>query len=179
MTVSSETAARDAANAVDVGEILPLLDRVPEFDAFPTVDEMTAAVEQLAQRYPAVATLRRIGTSRLGEPLACLSVGSGTRGALLVGMPHPNEPIGAHTATYLAQLLCEDEALRESFDATWHIVPCIDPDGTRLNEGWFKGPFTRTHYARHFYRPASEDQVEWTFPFAYKNAYFDRVLPET
>src|SRR5262249_6262307 len=123
--------------------------------------------------------LRRIGTSRLGEPLVCLSVGSGALNALIVGMPHPNEPIGAHTATYLARLLFEDDDLRESLDATWHIVPCVDPDGTRLNEGWFKGPYTRTHYARNFYRPASEDQVEWTFPFSYKKAYFDRVLPET
>lgn len=176
MTISPETTPQDAVN---VGEILPLLDRVPEFDVFPTVDEMTAAVEQLAQAHSSVATLRRIGTSRLGEPLVCLSVGSGAHSALIVGMPHPNEPIGAHTATYLAKLLCEDGALRESLDATWHIIPCIDPDATRLNEGWFKGPFTRTHYARHFYRPASEDQVEWTFPFAYKSAYFDRVLPET
>jgi hypothetical protein len=94
-------------------------------------------------------------------------------------MPHPNEPIGAHTAIQLARLLCENDALRESLGFTWHVVPCIDPDGTRLNEGWFKGPFTRTHYARHFYRPATEDQVEWTFPFAYKDAYFDQVLPET
>jgi hypothetical protein len=77
-------------------------------------------------------------------------------------------------------MVCEDAAVREAFaDWTWHIVPCVDPDGTRLNEGWFKGPFTRSNYARHFYRPRAEDQVEWTFPFAYKQAYFDQVLPET
>ena len=49
----------------------------------------------------------------------------------------------------------------------------------RLNEGWLKGPFVRSHYGRHFYRPAGEEQVEWTFPFEYKKAYFDAVLPET
>jgi hypothetical protein len=65
------------------------------------------------------------------------------------------------------------------FDATWHIIPCIDPDGARLNEGWFRGPFDRGHYARHFYRPAPNEQVEWAFPFSYKRAYFDQVLPET
>jgi len=62
---------------------------------------------------------------------------------------------------------------------SWTVLPCIDPDGMRLNEGWFKGPFVRSHYGRHFYRPAGEEQVEWTFPFQYKKAYFDAVLPET
>ena len=63
--------------------------------------------------------------------------------------------------------------------AGWNIIGCIDPDGTRLNEGWFDGPFTRVHYSAHFHRPAPAEQVEWSFPFQYKNAYFDQVLPET
>jgi hypothetical protein len=48
-----------------------------------------------------------------------------------------------------------------------------------LNEGWLKGPFTREHYARNFYRSAGDEQVEWSFPLDYKTAYFDAVLPET
>ncbi|HZZ96836.1 MAG TPA: hypothetical protein VFE19_07475, partial [Jatrophihabitantaceae bacterium] len=56
---------------------------------------------------------------------------------------------------------------------------CIDPDGTRLNEGWFAGTLSRPDYGREFYRPAPDEQVEWTFPLAYKELYFDRVLPET
>ena len=158
---------------------MELVDRIPEFELFPTVDEMTATIEELHRAHPQVTSLRRIGSSRLGEPLVSLTVGSGRRNALVFAMPHPNEPIGALTAGELARQLCEDDELRDSFDVSWHIIPCIDPDGTRLNEGWFKGPFTRSHYARHFYRPASADQVEWTFPFNYKRAYFDAVLPET
>ena len=80
---------------------------------------------------------------------------------------------------HLGRLLCEDDALRDELGFSWHIMPCIDPDSTRLNEGWFAGPFTRRHYARHFFRPAPDQQVEWTFPLAYKSAYFDRTLPET
>lgn len=173
------SAAGDVPVALEVAEIIELLERVPELQVFPTVDEMTDAVEQLSSAYPAITQLRRVGSSRLGEPLVCLTIGSGSRHALIVAMPHPNEPIGALTAVELARILCEDSALLDSLDFSWHIIPCIDPDGTRLNEGWFKGPFTRSHYARHFYRPANEDQVEWTFPFSYKEAYFDRVLPET
>jgi len=80
---------------------------------------------------------------------------------------------------HLSRLLCTDKALRTAFDATWHLISTIDPDGTRLNEGWFAGPFTPKNYARHFYRPAGHEQVEWTFPNAYKTNYIDRTLPET
>jgi hypothetical protein len=155
------------------------LESVPAMDGFAGVDELVATAQRLAAEYSDVARLRRIGTSRLGEPLVCLTVGSGEHHAVVFGMPHPNEPIGGLTAVHLARRICADPALRERLGYTWHIVPCIDPDGTRLNEGWFEGPFTRTLYARNFYRPAASEQVEWTFPFAYKRAYFDQVLPET
>ena len=70
-------------------------------------------------------------------------------------------------------------SLGQALDAAWHIIPCIDPDGMRLNEGWFAKPGDRTAYFADFYRPAGDEQVEWTFPFDYKNAYFDRMMPET
>lgn len=152
---------------------------VPEMDRFYTVDELHQAMRDVADAYPDLASLRRIGTSRLGEPLHLLSIGSGSRNAFIFGMPHPNEPIGAMMVVHLTRLLCEDAALREALDYTWHFIPTVDPDGSRLNEGWFAGPFKRSHYARHFFRPASHQQVEWTFPFSYKRAFFDTVLPET
>lgn len=152
---------------------------VPDITAFPTVDELIARVHRLAARHPDVADIRRVGTSRIGEAIPCLTVGEGGHHAVVFGGVHPNEPIGGLTALHLAQSLCTDDELRLALDYTWHIIPCIDPDGTRLNEGWFSGPFDRGHYGREFYRPAAEEQVEWTFPFQYKRAYFDRVLPET
>ncbi|SEF96922.1 Zinc carboxypeptidase [Nonomuraea solani] len=155
------------------------LDTVPDYDRFATVDEVHESLTRLADAHPGVASLRRIGTSRLGDPLLCLTVGDGPRHAIVAAGPHPNEPIGGLTVTHLAGRLCADAELRRSAGYTWHIVGCLDVDGTRLNEGWFAGPFTRAHYGRHFYRPAGDEQVEWTFPFAYKRAYFDRVLPET
>lgn len=163
----------------DTGGVLDELDSVPDFDRFATVDEVNARFTALADAHPGVATLRRVGTSRLGDPLLCLTVGDGPRHAIVAAGPHPNEPIGGLTVSHLAARLCADDRLRRDTGYTWHLVACLDPDGTRLNEGWFAGPFTRTHYARHFYRPAPDEQVEWTFPFAYKRVYFDRVLPET
>ncbi|CAF3885733.1 unnamed protein product, partial [Rotaria sp. Silwood1] len=58
-------------------------------------------------------------------------------------------------------------------------IPCVDPDGTRLNQGWFSGPFTIRNYARNFYRPRTEEQVEWTFPITYKNYSWTTPSNET
>lgn len=159
--------------------MLDELHSVPEYDRFATVDEVHECLTRLAADHPGVAGLRRVGTSRLGDPLLCLTVGEGPRHAVVAAGPHPNEPIGGLTVTHLAARLCADRGFRESTGFTWHLIGCLDPDGTRLNEGWFAGPFTKAHYGRHFYRPAADEQVEWTFPFSYKRAYFDRVLPET
>jgi hypothetical protein len=152
---------------------------VPEMDRFLGVDELNAGIEQLARDFPEITSLRRVGSSKLGEPIQMLSIGSGSKNALLFACPHPNEPIGAMLVHHLSRLLCEDDALRTGSDYTWHLIPCVDPDGTRLNEEWFAGPFSIRNYARHFYRPAGHLQVEWTFPISYKKLYFDRVLPET
>jgi hypothetical protein len=153
--------------------------RVPDFDRFPSVDEMHADLDELAARHPALVRLRRIGTSRLGEPLRVLTVGSGPRDALILGGPHPNEPIGSLTVGRLIRRLCEDAGLREELGYRWHFIPCVDPDGARLNEGWYPHPGDRRSYARHFYRPAGHDQVEWTFPLSGEDYVFDRSLPET
>lgn len=96
---------------------------------------------------------------------------------MLFACPHPNEPIGAMLIQFLLDELIADEGLRAG--RSWYLMPCVDPDGTRLNEGWFAGPFTIRNYARHFYRPRSEEQVEWSFPVAYKEYAFDAPIPET
>lgn len=155
------------------------IDTVPEVSHFPTVDRLRADLAGLARTHPDTCRLRRIGTSRLGDPLEELVVGDGPDHAVVVGGVHPNEPIGSVTTHHLARTLAADPELLAESGYTWHIVGCIDPDGMRLNEEWFNGPFTRSHYGRHFYRPAPDEQVEWTFPFAYKDAYFDAMLPET
>lgn len=160
-------------------DIRSYVSAVPDMDRFLTVDELHASFEQIAAEYPEIARLRRVGTSTLGEPIKMLSMGSGSRHLLMFGCPHPNEPIGAMLIHHLSNLLCTDADLRDGLDYTWHFISTVDPDGTRLNEGWFRGPFTPTNYARHFYRPAAKNQVEWTFPIAYKDLYFDASLPET
>ncbi|MFD7898215.1 M14 family zinc carboxypeptidase [Streptomyces sp. NPDC059743] len=141
------------------------------------MDELNAAVEELVGDFPELCRLRRVGLSRQGEPLNLLSVGHGQEQALVVGGPHPNEPIGLLTVVHLARLVAESGEARGRY--TWNFIPCLDPDATRLNEGWFAGPFTIRNYHERFYRPALADQPEWTFPVLEEGAYFDGMLPET
>lgn len=149
--------------------------------AFPTVDEMTAFTCRLAAAHPALVEVRELGRSRKGDPIELVSITApGSRGRVLViGQPHPNEPIGMATVQSMARRLVEDPDLLAATGSDWHFVPVADPDGTRLNEGWFAGPFTREHYARHFYRPESHQQVEWTFRFQTDGYDTGEPMPET
>lgn len=144
-----------------------------------TVDELNASSHALAEQYPDLVSIRVIGQTRHGDPIELITIAGGPLQAFVFGGPHPNEPIGTMTIEYLTRRLCEDAALREEMGFTWHFIKCIDSDGMRLNEGWFKGPFTPTNYARNFFRPAPFDQVEWTFPIDYKTLHFNSPLPET
>jgi len=160
-------------------EVLTILEDVPDYQVFLTVDELQASTHRLAKGYPNTVELLPIGRSRQGDPIRALKIGSGPRQALLFAMPHPNEPIGSMMLEYLSHRLATDEALRQALGYTWYLVKCIDPDGTRLNEGWFKGPFSVENYARHYYRPPAHQQMAWTFPIDYKTLHFDAPPPET
>jgi len=156
-----------------------VIEGVPDYRVFLTVDELNESSRHLAAEYPSLISISRAGTSRAGDEIPLMKIGDYPRAAFLFGCPHPNEPIGTMMLEYLTRRLAEDDDLREALGYTWYVIKCIDPDGTRRNEGWFKGPFTPTHYARHFYRPASFEQTEWTFPIKYKTLDWQTPIPET
>jgi hypothetical protein len=171
-------------------EIVERAMALPDFSGFPVVDELLNQMEELARAFPELVVAKRIGTSRLHEPITMYSLALSSnndperrdataKNCLVVGGVHPNEPIGSHTIVQLMRDLLNDDALRYRLDTVWHFIPCIDPDGMRLNEGWFDNPSDDETYFRHFYRPAGAEQVEWTFPISYKAKYFDVMLPET
>ena len=160
---------------MNLGEII---EGVPDYEEFLTVDELNDSSEALAGEHGHVEIFEA-GASTEGETIRCLKIGDGPRNALLFGFPHPNEPIGSMTLEYLSRRLAEDDGLREELGYTWYIVKCIDPDGARLNEGWFKEEFSPLTYALNFYRPPGKNQVEWTFPIDYKTLHFHSPLPET
>ncbi|MCU1528560.1 MAG: peptidase, partial [Frondihabitans sp.] len=145
---------------LDPATVLAAAKAMPSIEGFPTVDELAAWFETLEAQDPDRVASSRIGSSRLGEPLRCVTIGDGSVDVVVVAGVHPNEPIGFRTIQQLATTLLEGGAVA-SLDVRWHLVPCIDPDGTRLNEGWFDGAGDRRVYARNFYRPAPNEQVEW------------------
>ena len=154
---------------------------IPNYESFLIVDEMHASTAKLHSDYPMLTSVRVIGATREDDPLELLSIHhqDGLPNAFLFGAPHPNEPIGCMAIEFLARRLCEDANLRAELGYNWHFIKCIDADGTRLNEGWFRGPFHLRNYHRDFYRPPMQEQVEWTFPVDYKTLNFDQPLPET
>ena len=156
-----------------------IIENVPDYTHFLTVDEMNENTKLLADKYPDIVEVIEAGKSETGDPIYCLKIGKGSKNALLYGCPHPNEPIGAMMLEYLSTCLAEDKEFREKLDYTWYIVKCSDPDGTKLNEKWFKGPFTISNYARNFFRPPAIKQVDWNFPIKYKELDFSTPMKET
>jgi hypothetical protein len=153
------------------------MNSVPDYSRFFTVDELFNHSRTVALNHTSLVQYQNIGYSRNGEAIPMLSMGNGTKSLLLYACPHPNEPIGSLLVDFLLDALFDYPELLITY--TWHLIPCTDPDGTRLNEGWFAGPFTIRNYARYFYRPRAEEQVEWTFPITYKNYSWTTPSNET
>ncbi|MFJ9198131.1 M14 family zinc carboxypeptidase [Streptomyces flaveolus] len=148
-------------------------------DRYLTVPEVTEAARRLTARFPGVARLRRIGTSRAGRPLLMLSVGHGPRHVLVVARPHPDEPVGGVTALALAEHAARGDRLSTATDpalVTWDIILCLDPDGAALSEGLeaaTAGPCpTLDGYYRAAFRPVAAEQPEWA-------PIVSRQLPES
>ncbi|WP_413471499.1 M14 family zinc carboxypeptidase [Streptomyces sp. MB09-02B] len=135
---------------------------------------MSARAAALVSRHPHRARLRRVGTSRAGTPMWLLSVGHGSRHTLIVAGPHANEPVGGATVLRLAERALADPRLSDAADTTWNLLLSLDPDGSRRNEGWLRGPYTLGHHFRHFFRPGFLEQPEWLPDGAARAA-----LPET
>jgi hypothetical protein len=136
-----------------VEDLAALLEHLPERSGFLGPDAIGTEVDRLCRDFPGLSRRAVAGHSAEGRPIELLTVGHGARPVLLLGVPHPNEPVGVLTALFLARLLCEDEALRVRLGVTLWIVPVADPDGLALNASWMEAPLTPLTYARGFYRP--------------------------
>ena len=149
--------------------ILTALDKISNYTDFLTVIELEEELRKLQRKD--IIKINNIGESQDGHSILSAKIGNGENNALVFGFPHPNEPIGSLTCLSLIKMISNNEYLRNRF--TWHIIPCADPDGAKLNEGWFKGEFTIEKYAKNFYRSMTPLQTDWTFPLKYKNHVFD------
>ena len=157
-----------------------LLESVPPYTEFMTVDELVESSRRLVSRHSDVAELVEAGPSRTDTPVYALVIqGGDEKRVLAFAFPHPNEPIGSLTLEYLSWRLAENRDLLKKLGATWIIVKVADVYGARLNEGWFKGPFDVKKYVLNYYRPPPHKQVEWSFPIEYKELRFTTPIPET
>jgi hypothetical protein len=152
-------------------DVARVLDDIPAFDRFCSVEQLDGLVASLPRDRFDVQTA---GTSIAGRPIHHVRCGSGSLRVLVVAFPDPNEPIGGLTAFSLLSLLAAGHPELVQADVEWHVVPCIDPDGAVLNEGWSQQPFTLGSYMRGFFKQEPRNRVEWSFPVRYKRLVFDR-----
>lgn len=149
-----------------------VLSNIPNFDTFCSVKKLNALVEDL--KNDSRFTIKVAGHSDGKEPIYDVRFGSGSVKALIVGYPHIDEPVGGVTIYGLLTLLRDKAADLHNQDIEWHIVPCIDPDGAILNEGWTQKPFTFKSYMNYFHKQNLEGQVDGSFPIDYKKLAYNK-----
>ena len=135
------------------------------FDRFRDADEVDASLFRLAEAYPALCRVERIGTSALGRPMLALVVHNqatgdeGTKpGMYIDGAIHANEIQAGETVLYTAWYLVSAHGsvprITELVDrSTFYLLPMVNPDG-RVE--WFTRPNT-PHSARTGMRPTDND----------------------
>ena len=160
-------------------EIAPVLDAIPEWDKYLTVDQINEKARQLADDYPGKVELMELGNSTHGEPILGLKVGNGNYNALIHGFPNSEEPYGGNLLTYLTKALAENPGVTEGLDYTWYLVPCSDPDAARLNEGFQSGEKTVLNYCLNYYRTPVSITPELCFPYRFGPLDLDNAVPET
>ncbi len=138
-----------------------LLARLPHQLSLPTFAEMRERTHLLRDQRG--VDVRTVGEDRTGESIEMISLGDGPTSVLLIGAPHPNEPIGCIAIERLIHELAADPVLLRQTGCRWHFIKAIEPYALKQNEGWFKRPDVAT-YLQHFYRPSGADQAEYSFP---------------
>jgi len=156
-----------------------VLDSVPNFKRYMTVDELHQRNADLVNEYPGKVELIDLGKSADGEVIDCLKIGEGRHNALIHGFPNCEEPFGGNLLDYLAEALLQDQELREELDYTWYLVKCSDPDGARLNEGFQLGPQTPMNFTLNYYRTSNVKTPDSCFPFRFGPLNLNSPVPET
>jgi len=158
-------------------EVQEVLQDLPHFETFCSVSDLSQLAASLEKASPRV-TVEVAGTSVNGLPIHHIRFGKGSAKALVTGFPHCHEPVGGMTVLSLMRLLEQGHPQLNRLDVEWHIVPCIDPDGALLNESWTQQPFTFANYMRKRHVQSWLEQVDCSFPIAYKKLHFDQPSKE-
>ncbi len=149
---------------------------IPSYSRFLKVSE----IDKLFDLISNIKDVRKeiIGYSLENEPLVMLEIGSGKKTALIIGVPHSDEPLGSLVITFFARWLATHPEAG-CFGWRWLFIPILERRGMRLNEGWFNMPNSFAALAKSNFREPTEDQYEWTFPIQYDDYEWNKSRPET
>ena len=157
----AEPWAKQQVQSEDAMNIESLLSRLPRDLEIPTFHDMKMRTDGL--RRCAKTQVRQVGEDRFGEPIDMISLGEGANSILVIGAPHPNEPVGCIGIEWLIEQLRQDDRFRLQSGLAWHFIKAIEPYALMQNQGWFNRPDLASYFAG-FYRPAFKHQAEYAFP---------------
>ena len=139
----------------------PMLSSLPSALSIPTFAEMRERTQRLRARND--ITVYQVGEDRDGEPIEMIALGDGMTHVLVIGAPHPNEPIGCIGIEWLIERFASDAELLRETGCRWYFIKAIEPYALKQNEEWFGQPDV-ARYLQHYYRPMSGAQAEYSFP---------------
>ena len=153
-----------------------ILEEVPNYSRFLRVNEIEALSDRL-KRYSSVKE-KTIGKTAENKPLKMFTMGDGEKTALIIGVPHSDEPLGSLVTTYFIDWMAK-HSKANFFGWRWLIIPVLEQRGMRMNEGWFSNITSLVVTAKSYFREPTENQYEWTFPFEYQNYKWVQPRPES
>jgi hypothetical protein len=153
-----------------------ILGEVPAYSRFLRVNE----IEELAGNFRQYSSVeeKTIGKTAENTPLKMYSLGRGEKTALIIGVPHSDEPLGSLVTVYFVDWMLKHPEV-DFFGWRWLIIPVLEKRGMRMNEGWFGSWGSLVDTAKSYFREPTENQYEWTFPFEYKNYKWVHSRPES
>ena len=149
---------------------------IPSYSRFLKVDEIDKLITEITE-FPNV-NKKIIGKTLEKENLISLEIGEADKTALIIGVPHSDEPLGSLVITFFARWLATNKET-DYFNWRWLFIPILERRGMRLNEGWFNMPDSFAALAKSNFRKPTEDQYEWSFPIKYEDYEWTRTRPET
>ncbi len=153
-----------------------ILREVPDYSRFLRLNE----IEDLAGNFMQYSSIeeRTIGKTAENKPLKMYVMGKGEKTALIIGVPHSDEPLGSLVAIYFIDWMVKHPEV-DFFGWRWLIIPVLEQRGMRMNQDWFSSWGSLVDTAKSYFREPTENQYEWTFPFEYKNYKWVHSRPES
>ncbi|TRO52329.1 hypothetical protein E2P61_04050, partial [Candidatus Bathyarchaeota archaeon] len=100
-----------------------ILNEVPEYSRFLRVNEIEEYAGKFRQ-YPSVIE-RTIGRTAENNPLKMYSMGNGDKTALIIGVPHSDEPLGSLVSIQFIDWMTRNPEVN-FFGWRWLIIPVLE-----------------------------------------------------